>query len=129
MSRFYTFHINGNVEVMTLFEASQRTEPEIISRVGQIKESNANKKRVKDGFEPGWQENIQAYCGDRKQYNDALRERGLVEIGKDYVPQDSTASGTYCRSEEFAQAIMEQGVELSGNEVEAIKSGEYFKED
>jgi hypothetical protein len=128
MSRLYTFNINGSVEVMTLAEAISKNDPKYQKRIEEIRLNNSNKKRVRDGFEPGWQENIQSYCGDRKQYDQALKERGLVEIGKDYVPQDNTKLGGFCQSEEFIQEVQAQGVELSGNEVEAIKSGEYFQD-
>jgi hypothetical protein len=128
MSRLYTFNINGAVHVLTLAEATQRPEPEFQKRVAEIKENLKNKKMIKDGFTPGWQENIGSYCGDRRQYNQALKERGLVEIGKDYVPQDTTVTGGYFASDEAIQEIQDQGMELSGQEIEAIKSGEYFKD-
>lgn len=128
MARLYPFNINGAVHVLSLAEAMQRTEPEFKKRVEEIQLSIKNKKMVHDGFTPGWQENIQSYCGDRKQYDNALKERGLVEVGKDYVPQDSTTVGGYFKSEEVIQELVDQGVELTGNEVEALKSGEYFKE-
>lgn len=128
MARLYTFNINGRVEVLSIQEAIAKQDPRYQKRIDEIRLNNANKKRVKDGFEPGWQENIQAYCGDRRQYDQALKERGLVEIGKDHVPQDNTKLGGFCQSDEFIESVKEQGIELSGQEVEAIKSGEYFQD-
>lgn len=128
MSRLYTFNINGAVHVMSLAEAMQRAEPEFKKRVEEIKLNLKSKKMVHDGFTPGFQENIGTYCGDRKQYDNALKERGLIEVGKDHVPQDSTTIGGYFKNDEVIQEIINDGVELTGNEIEALKSGEYFKE-
>lgn len=82
----------------------------------------------KDGFEPGWQENIQAYAGGRQEYDRLLKEQGLVELGYDYVPQESVGDYNACATPEFIEACLEAGIDLSGNEQEAIKSGEYFKD-
>lgn len=128
MARLYTFNVNGSVEVLTLADAVQRTEPDVVKRVEQIRANIQNKRMVKDGFEPGWQENIQAYCGDRRQYDQALKDRGLVEIGKDYVPTDSTNDENPVDNQQFLENCLEAGIELSGNEAEAIQTGEYFKD-
>lgn len=103
-------------------------DPAIKEKFDNIILNSKNKRMKKDGFEPGWQENIQAYAGGRLEYNKLLKERGLVEIGYDYVPQESKGNLNYCHSQEFVDECLGQGIELSGNEIEAIKSGEYFKE-
>lgn len=129
MSRFYTFNLkDGSVKVMTLAEAAPSEDEQVQKRIIEIKANLKNKRMVKDGFEPGWQENIQAFCGDRRQYDNALKERGLVEIGKDYVPTDSTNDDNPVDNQQFLENCLEAGIELAGNEAEAIASGEYFKE-
>lgn len=116
--------------MLTLQEASQRIdEPHIKTRFEEILLSSKNKRMVKDGFSPGWQENINAYAGGRMEYDKMLRERGLIEIGKDYIPQEKTDVITSpCANEDFVRALIDQGVELNDTEADAIKSGEYFKD-
>lgn len=128
--KFYTFKTSdGQIEVLTLEQAHKHPDPLVQARFHQVILSNRNVKRKKDGFEPGWQENIGMYCGDRRQYNDALKAKGLIEIGNDYTPTESVGDYSFTRSEEFVKACIDEGVELSGNEQEAIKTGEFFKGD
>lgn len=115
---------------MTLQEAVALLEdPVIKSRFDEILLNSQNVRRKKDGFTPGWQENIQAYAGGRQEYAKILKEKGLVEIGNDYIPQESTLNHNYCHTEEFVKDCLDQGIDLTGNEIDAIKSGEYFKND
>jgi hypothetical protein len=129
-SRSYPFRTSsGDVKIMTLQEAvSHLEDPEIKKKFDSILINSKNVRRKKDGFTPGWQENIQAYAGGPQEYSRLLKEHGLIEIGYDYVPQESKGNHNFCQSEEFVQACIEQGIDLTGNEVEAIKSGDYFKD-
>lgn len=99
----------------------------IDQRIREIIANSKAKRRVKDGFEPGWQENIQAYAGGRREYDQLLKEKGLQEIGYDYIPKDSTVCSSPCHTEEFALAVKEVFPDTSDNEVEAIKDGSYFE--
>lgn len=128
-SRSYTFRDSNNaIHVMTLQEASQKLEDSAIkARFDEILVNSKNKRRQKDGFEPGFQENTGRYAGGRKEYEAQLKEMGLVEIGYDYVPQESRGDQNFCQSDEFVQTCLDNGIELSGNEQDAIKSGDYFK--
>jgi hypothetical protein len=85
-------------------------------------------KHKKDGFVPGWQENIRMYITCPHQYRKALKELGLVEIGNDYIPQDTTKVSNPFENEELIKAAVQSGLYLSGREIEALKSGEYFKD-
>lgn len=129
-SRSYTFRDSNNeVLVMTLQEASQKIDdPAIKARFDEIIANSKNIRRKKDGFEPGYQANTGRYAGGRLEYEKQLKEMGLVEVGYDYVPQESIGEHNFCHTEEFIQTCVENGVELSGQEQEAIKSGEYFKD-
>lgn len=129
-ARYYTFtDNNGEIKLMTLEEARKCDDIHIKDRIKQIISNFSTKRMKKDGFEPGWQENIQAYAGGRREYNRLLKEKGLVEIGYDYVPQESNPNIHPCANEEFVKSAIEAGVDLSENEAEAIKSGEYFKDE
>lgn len=120
---------DGKFESMTFEEAFKLDIPDIREQINQILDRLKNRRRVKDGFTPGWQENIGEYAGGPREYQRLLKEKGLVEIGYDYVPRESTLNINPCANEEFVKAAFEAGVQLTGSEVEAIKSGEYFKSD
>lgn len=130
-TRSYPFKTSaGEIQMMTLQEAVAHLEdPEIKRKFEEILLNSKNVRRKKDGFTPGWQENIQAYAGGPREYAQLLKEKGLVEIGYDYVPQESKGNYNFCQTEEFVEACIEQGIDLTGNEIEAIKSGEYFKDE
>ena len=120
---------NGDIKYLSFEEAVKINEEWVFKRIEQIRNNYRNKRMNKDGFEPGWQPNINEYCPDRGNYDKRLKELGLVECGRDISHiKDSTTTGGYCESKEWALAARESGVELSDNEVEAIASGEFFKE-
>jgi hypothetical protein len=129
--KMYTFKTSdGAIEVLNLQQASKLlNDPVIKSRFEEIILNLSNRKRSRDGFTSGWQENIQAYAGGPAEYSQMLKDRGLVEIGRDYIPTESRGNTNYCQTEEFVQDCLAQGIELSGNEQDAIKSGDYFKGD
>lgn len=129
MSVFYKFEVDGKVQFLSIEEARSLNRPDVEARIREIGENLKNKRMTKDGFTPGWQENIGAYAGGRLEYDRMLKERGLVEIGREYKPSESTTVSNPCATEEFANYAKELGVELSDNEVDAIKTGEYFSED
>ena len=114
--------------VMTLEEATKHFHDDSIkSRFYEIMSNIKTKKRTKDGFEPGYQQNTGRYAGGRIEYEKQLREMGLVEIGKEYIPEESKGDYNFCHTDDFVQTCLDSGIDLSGNEQEAIKSGEYFK--
>lgn len=83
--------------------------------------------KVKDGFVPGWQENIRAYASSRREYDAILKDRGLVEIGKDYIPEESTSSGIDPQA--LAEMCADSGFTERGTvEYEAIKDGSFLED-
>lgn len=129
MARYYTFGEGDNITLMTLDEAMQSKDPAIIKRIVQIRNNSTQIKRCRDGFESGWQPNINKYCSSRREYDKELQHMGLVELGYDRVPTDSTKETNPCANEEFVKTCKDIGIELSGNEAEAIKSGQFFSAD
>lgn len=118
-----------NFEQAFLLANSKPELKELIEqRVREIISNSKNKKRKKDGFEPGWQENIREYVGGRREYEQRLKEKGLVEIGYDYIPKDTSGSKNPCATKEFALAVKEVFKDTSDQEIEAIASGEYFND-
>ena len=131
MTRYYSFNLDSGEEVtMTIQEAIEKQEsnPAIAARLKEIIANSKIRRRCRDGFVAGWQENINEYAGGRKEYDRILKEKGLVEIGYDYIPKESTRVTNPCANIEFALHAKEIGVDLSDREVEAISTGEYFKE-
>lgn len=110
-----------------LANSSPELKDLIDQRIREIISNSRNRKRKKDGFEPGWQENIQEYAGGRREYDRLLKEKGLVELGYEYKPQGTTTYKSPCKTEEFALAVKEVFPDTTDTEIEAIKSGDYFK--
>lgn len=90
--------------------------------------SKHKKKHKKDGFVPGWQENIRMYITCPFKYKRALKELGLVEIGTDYIPQQTETKFNAFANGEVIREALKVGIDLSGREIDAIESGEYFKD-
>lgn len=127
---YYPFKMpSGEIENLSLREAFLRKdEPAIASRIQEIVGNLALRRRKKDGFEPGWQENIREYCSSRREYDRAIQRNGLVEVGYEYVPQEHNPDTNPCANREFVQACIDEGVDLSDNEKDAIMTGDYFKD-
>ena len=120
---------SGEIRYLTMKDAMAINEDWVFARINEIATNHRNKKMKKDGFTPGWQENIREYCGGRGEYNSRLKELGLVECGYDTGHiKETTTEGGYCESIDFALAAREAGVELTDNEVEAIGTGEFYKD-
>lgn len=127
--RLYKFKMaDGSIEFLTIEQAKLKGVPDFEKRFDEIVLNSKNKRMNRDGFEPGWQENIQAYAGGRKEYEKLLKERGLVEIGYDYTPEDST-SVKGAQGIDFALHAKELGIELNEQEIDAIADGSYFSAD
>lgn len=138
VSRLYTFTLtDGSVICKTIEEARKITiiddngleikNPVIQKRIEQIIENSSNRRRIQDGFQPGFQPNINEYCGDRKQYDAALRAKGLVEVGNERIDWVGEKRHS-CANEGFIKSMVEEGIPVDGNEAEAILSGEFFKD-
>lgn len=124
--RLYKFTMaDGSIEFLSIADAQKKNVPDFEGRLNEIMLNSKNKRMNKDGFEPGWQENIQAYAGGRKEYDRLLKEKGLVEIGYDYIPADSTTT-TGAKGMDFALHAKEIGIDLNDQEIDAIADGSYF---
>ena len=98
------------------------------ARIEAIKDSHRNKRMVKDGFTPGYQESTQRYAGGRLEYNAHLREAGLVEMGKDCKIVSGIKEFNPFDNDEMIKEIVEAGADLSGSQIDALKSGELMKD-
>jgi hypothetical protein len=127
-NRYYTFKkSNGEVLLLTIEQALElKQDEEISKRLREIRANTTNVRRLKDGFEAGYQPNINRFCSSRGEYDRTLKEMGLTEIGKERIPTQSEGTLNPCANEEFVKHCHEIGVDLSGQEEKAILSGEYF---
>lgn len=122
---------DGTKLFITIHQARALGCPDMRKRADEIVDyyKNRNKLvRIRDGFVAGWQENIQAYAGSRKEYDRMLRERGLIEVGNEKLAQAKEVDYNPFSNEELIKHAIQSGIELSGREIEALKSGEYFKD-
>lgn len=122
---------DGSKHMLTIHHARSFGCKEMNKRADEIVDAIRSKnkpKYKKDGFVPGWQENIRMHITCPHQYRRALKDLGLVEIGNDYIPQDATRTSNPFENEEMIRAAIKSGIYLSGNEIDALKSGEYFKD-
>lgn len=121
---------DGSKHMLTIHHARSFGCKVMSKRADEIVDSFKSKnktKHKKDGFVPGWQENIRMHITCPYQYRRALKDLGLIEIGNDYIPQDNTKTSNPFENEELIKAAIKSGIYLSGNEIDALKSGEYFK--
>ena len=124
--RYYSFKLStGEIKAMTISEALLTRDRCALKRIEEIIENQKVKRTIKDNFEPGWQENICEYVGTRSQYNTRLKELGLVEVGNDFIPKDTT---TTCNPYNDTETILEAGVSPDSVLGNAMKSGELLKD-
>ena len=89
--------------------------------------SKNKKQHKKDGFVPGWQENIRMHITCPAQYRRALKDLGLTEIGNErFVAKSAPEFNPF--TPEVVQEAVSIGVDLSGNEIDALENGKYFED-
>lgn len=122
---------DGSKHMLTIHHARSFGCKHMNRRADEIIDAMKSKKKgqhKKDGFVPGWQENIRMYITCPHQYRRALKDLGLVEIGNDYIPQDETRVSNPFNNDALIKQAIDSGIYLSGREIDALKSGEYFKD-
>lgn len=81
-------------------------------------------RTVKDNFQPGWQPNLAKHIGTYSEYKAELKKRGLIEFGYEDIEerhQDHYEQNYF--DDAMLKKIYDNGLKLSGREIEAIKSG------
>jgi hypothetical protein len=128
--RLYKFKMaDGSVEFLTIEDAYRKNVPDFKVRVEEIIANSKNKRMNKDGFAPGWQGNLGKYITCPKEYSRELKSQGLIEVGYDYSFKEYEDNSNVLQDSELVKSMVKDiGIELSGNEINAIESGEYFKD-
>lgn len=134
MTEFYEFTLpDGKNAKLTIQQARSFGCPKMNERCQEIIDFNRSKNKgayKKDGFKPGWQENIREYCGSRGQYDRRLKELGLVEIGNEGRVVESTSKAfNPFEIEEFCKEVYDSLDSKSENLIEAFKKGIAQKDD
>ena len=126
----YTFKLNdGSVKIMTRSEAEKEiiNHPEIEQRLNEILRNTTNIRRVRDGFQAGFQPALGEVVTCPGKYREILKERNLVEIGNEKPTQFNPDMKNYIDGEIIKQAI-DSGANISGQEAAALESGTYKSE-
>lgn len=121
---------DGSKRMLTVMQARSFGCKHMIKRANEIVDSinsKNKKKHKKDGFVPGWQENIMCNAWSYGEYQRILKQNGLIELGNETAPiKDATTTGGYY-NDEFFKSAHDAGIYISGKEEEAMRSGDYFK--
>lgn len=80
-------------------------------------------KRVKDGFQPGFQKSIREYCSTYGEYKQKLKERGLIELGYEELPEREEKRESYWTPDVLKRLYNEFGVKFSDREAEELENG------
>ncbi len=127
--RLYCFKFDGRIEYLSIKDAIALNNDAVATRIKEIQLNLKSKRMIKDGFEPGMQDNINEYCGSKGEYDRRLKELGLIELGYDTSHiKETTEVGGAMSGDGFIEAALELGIDLNDQEIDAMKSGEYFDE-
>lgn len=81
------------------------------------------KGRIRDGFQPGWQSNIQAFAWSRGMYDRLLRQKGLIELGKEKAKESGNdiEMDMTLTDEDIREINNEYNLSLSDGDVRRIR--------
>lgn len=86
-----------------------------------------SKGRIRDGFQPGWQQNIQEFCWSRGSYNKALNRLGMIEMGKEKPKQSGhrfeREDNLSLSDDDIRQANEELKLGLTESDVKEYRAG------
>ena len=67
------------------------------------------KNRIKDGFSSGWQPQLGQRVGGRREYDRLLKDKGMIEIGKE-TPKGASEKETSYFTGDLAKELASYGV-------------------
>lgn len=116
---------NGLIKYFTPEEANnfQKAHPNLrVLKDGYQRHRDSPVVMKKDAFRPGFQEHLGCYVGGKREYNNLLKERGLIEAGKEYVaPTTEKPVDIMLNREELRDIRQEVGNKISDRELDHIK--------
>lgn len=122
---FYEFS-NGYSKWMTPVEAYKYSNENDVSidQDGFDKDQKSFIRSTKDGFQSGWHPSLGMHIRGKKHFNQVLKEKGLIEMGKEKVTPQERKKKNYIDETGIKEAV-DLGAEISGQEADALISGEY----
>lgn len=83
----------------------------------------ANSHPKGDGFKPGWHPGLNMEIRTNGQYQQVLKEKGMVEIGNEkQKPREMKKKSAF--TEEIIKDAIDKGASISGREAGALLAGE-----
>lgn len=79
----------------------------------------ANSHTTGDGFKPGWHPGLNMEIRTNGQYQQVLKERGMVEVGNE-KQKVKTQKKSSAFTEEIIKDAIQSGAEISGNEAKKL---------
>lgn len=83
----------------------------------------ANSHSKGDGFKPGWHPGLNMEIRTNGQYQQVLKEKGMVEIGNEKQKTRETKKKS-AFTEEIIKDAIDKGANISGREAGALLAGE-----
>ena len=71
---------------------------------------------IKDGFKPGFNRALGMEIKDRGHYNRVLKEKGLIEVGKESLPGKKAPVAKFTDKE--LKGMHDDGIKFSGREID-----------
>lgn len=122
---FYEFS-DGFSRYMTGEEATKRAQETgaTITRDDLKRSQEASVRMTKDGFQIGYNPALGMHIRGRKHYSQVLKERNLIEMGKERRKPTERIERKLI-DDEILKAAIDQGADISGREAEALKDGSF----
>lgn len=109
---------NGVTRLMTECGAKRYAEDNN-TKILKAWESNKPEpgvRRIRDGFQPGWQYSLGMYVDTYEKYKRICKERGLIEIGND-KPKDQAYYEQLKEEEAYKELYSDEALREIANEV------------
>lgn len=115
---------NGQLEFLTPDEAREYCGKNNCSIVyNGVRNHMETKRRLRDGFQAGYQPQLGQYVGGPREYAQILKDKGYIELGNDKnIHISGKCNGETVLNAELTKDLKE--LELSDREIDAINTGE-----
>lgn len=131
LKQYYFRFANGVVRKFTE-DGAKRFSKDIQSPIVDCSEENdfKNNRRIKDGFQPGWQPQLGMVVTCYGRYKEICRERGLIELGNEKPRSHAEDIAEIERKQQLAMvsdSVLREianevgGLDLSDGDVRSIR--------
>lgn len=131
LEEYYFKFSNGAIRKMTESGANRFSSDAKLTIIDCNKDGQfKNNKRIRDGWQKGWQPQLGMYVDDYGKYKQIIKDRGLIEMGNE-KPMDMDKYETRKEAELRLQVLsneslkemqeMTGGLDLSTGDIEMLK--------